>query len=253
MLPGRRLPTLRPAQNAPLGVVRPIGSADRHCMRPPLPTWIREHELPGYTNVFALLPAETRLFGTEDLYGDWNGPALLLAKDFACSKLVRDRMQRGDPRPYRHEPQLRTNIILRRHADPLTLGPTPVTSGLLYGSALACLLRDDDRMSGPLPSKVRAVHFGSRILRFVVAHMPRLETVVCLGEEAWQCTMRALNVDSDWRTLRDSGEILNAGQLKVLAAYHPAARVSRDKASRPWAAVRDVLSRSERMNDRRCA
>ncbi len=35
---------------------------------------------------------------------------------------------------------------------------------------------------------------------------------------------------------------VNAGPIKVIAAYHPAARVTREMAARPWALVRDVLS-----------
>ncbi len=211
-------------------------------MTPLIPSWIREATVPGYTNLFVLLPEETRLFGTEDLYGDWNGRALLFAKDFACSGLVRERIERGDARPYRHEPRLRTNIMLRRHADPLREGPTPTTCGLLYGSALACLLRDDGQMSGALPSRKEALAFASHVLRFVLEHMPRLHAIVCLGEDAWQCTMPALNVAGDWRISRDSGMVVNAGPIKVIAAYHPAARVTREKAARPWAIVRDVLS-----------
>ncbi len=211
-------------------------------MTPPLPTWIRQASVPGYTNLFALLPDESRLFGTEDLYGDWNGRALLLTKDFACSRFVRERIEQGDSRPYRHEPRLRTNILLRRHADPLREGPTPTTCGLLYGSALACLLRDDGRMSGALPSRKQALAFGSRVVAFVIEQMPRLQAIVCLGEEAWQCTKGPLNVDGDWRASRNSLMAVNAGPIKVIAAYHPAARVTREKAARPWAIVRDVLS-----------
>ncbi len=64
-------------------------------MTPPLPSWIREANVHGYTNLFALLSDESRLFGTEYLYGDWNGRALLLAKDFACSRVVRERIEPG--------------------------------------------------------------------------------------------------------------------------------------------------------------
>ena len=51
-----------------------------------------------------------------------------------------------------------------------------------------------------------------------------------------------LNVDGDWRASRNSLMAVNAGPIKVIAAYHPAARVTREKAARPWAIVRDVLS-----------
>lgn len=218
-------------------------------MTPDLPTWIREHEVRSYTNVFALLPEETCLFGTEDLYGDWDGRVLLLAKDFACSQLVRARIEQGDPRPYRHEPTLRTNIALRRYADPLRSGPTPLTCGLLYGSALACLLRDDGEMSGALPSRNEAIAFGTRVVSFVVEHMPNLEVIVCLGEEAWQCTVGSFNIDMRWQTARDLRKPVRAGDITAVAAYHPAARVSHDKAQRPWELVHDVLSGLRRADD----
>ena len=211
-------------------------------MTPHLPTWIREHRVRGYTNVFALLPEETRLFGTEDLYGDWDGHVLLFAKDFACSQLVRARIEQGDPRPYRHEPTLRTNIALRRYADPLRSGPTPLTCGLLYGSALACLLRDDGEMSGALPSRKEAIAFGTRVVSFVVEHMPNLEVIVCLGQEAWQCTMGSFNTNGSWQTTRDSRKSVHIGIIAMIAAYHPAARISHDTADGPWELVRDALS-----------
>lgn len=211
-------------------------------MTPPLPTWIREQHVHGYTNVFSLLPTETRLFGTESLYGDWNGRALLLAKDFACSKLVHDRIQEHDARPYRHEPKLVTNTRLRRFADPLTTGSEPNTCGLLYGSALACLLRDDEKMSGSLPNRKEALAFGKRVVSFVVEHMPHLQAIVCMGQEAWQCTAGALDIDGSWQDARDSGRAVDAGAIAVIATYHPAARISREKAGQPWEMVRRVLS-----------
>ncbi len=114
--------------------------------------------------------------------------------------------------------------------------------GVGSGSALACLLRDDGRMSGALPSRKQALAFGSRVVTFVIEHMPRLQAIVCLGEDAWQCTEGPLNVDGDWRASRNSLMAVNAGPIKVIAAYPPAARFTREKAARPWAIVRDVLS-----------
>ncbi len=215
--------------------------AEYRGMTPPLPTWIREQHVHGYTNVFSLLPAETRLFGTESLYGDWNGRALLLAKDFACSKLVHDRIQQGDSRPYRHKPKLVTNTRLRRFADPLTIGSEPNTCGLLYGSALACLLRDDEEMSGSLPNRKEAMAFGTRVVSFVVEHLPHLQAIVCMGREAWQCTAGALDIDESWSGARDSGQAVDAGDLAVIATYHPAARICREKAEQPWEMVRQIL------------
>lgn len=212
-------------------------------MTPPIPTDIREHCEPGYVNVYSLCPDETRLFGTEDLYGDWNGDVLLLAKDFACSRFVFERMERGDARPFGHDPSLRTNVLLRGFADPLRNGPTPATCGVLYGSALACLLRDDGQMSGLLPSRAGALRFGSRVLRFVIENMPRLRVVICLGSEAWDCAMLALCREVKWAVARDSCEPVDHSDLRVIAAYHPAARITHESAGRPWRLVCGTLER----------
>jgi len=141
-------------------------------MTPPLPDWVTQFRLPGYVNIYELVPQETRLFGTESLYGDWNARVLLLAKDFACSNLLHQRIAARDLRPYRHEPTLRTNRALRRLADPLCTAPDAEHCGLLYGSALASLCRDDGNMSGALPNRAAAIEFGSRALEFTLENMP---------------------------------------------------------------------------------
>ena len=119
---------------------------------------------------------------------------------------------------------MRTNRVLQRLAQPLE----PV--GLLYGSALANLLRDDGRFCGTLPNRAEALTYGAEVLRFVVSHMPRLQRVVCLGAEAWECACSATGLTGDWKEHRDSGRPL--GQL--VAAYHPSARVSRGKFLAGW-------------------
>jgi len=191
---------------------------------PPLPTWIREARVPDYVTAHALCPQETRLYGTESLYGDWSGQVLLLAKDFAPSQLLRQRIDAGDARPYRHEPSWRTNKRLRRFAH------LHQKQGTLYGSALANLLRDDGERSGELPHREEAMEYGTRVLRSVVERMPRLCWIMCLGQDAWECACREANVEGAWREHRDRG--LPLGRL--IAAFHPAARVSKERMERPW-------------------
>ncbi len=211
-------------------------------MTPPLPESITGFRLDGYTNVYELCPGETRLYGTEDLFGDWNGRVLLVAKDFACSSLIRDRIDAGDPRPYRHEPKLVTNRRLLKLAAPLRTGESPETCGLLYGSALASLCRDDDKMSGTLPNRTEAMRFGEHTLAFTIGHMPNLQAIVCMGDEAWRCASGVLKVRTSWADARDGGGEVRAGRIGVFAAYHPAARVSKAGMQRPWEAVVDVLA-----------
>ncbi len=85
---------------------------------PPLPDWIVTAQVSGYTNAHELLPEEARLYGTETLYGDWGGQVLLLAKDWGPSSILRERIQAGDARPWRHEPAMLTNARLQRLAAP---------------------------------------------------------------------------------------------------------------------------------------
>lgn len=212
-------------------------------MTPPLPDWISDFRLDGYTNVYELCPGESRLYGTEDLFGDWNGRVLLLAKDFACSRLIRDRIEAGDPRPYRHEPKLVTNRRLLKLAAPLRTGESPETCGLLYGSALASLCRDDDKMCGTLPNRKEAMRFGERVLSFVIGHMPNLQSIVCMGDEAWRCTSGVLKLRTSWADARDAATPVESGSLSVFAAYHPAARISKEQRQRPWDAVSEAIGR----------
>lgn len=206
-------------------------------MTPPLPQWLTGFHLPGYVNVYEVLPDETRLYGTESLYGDWNARVLLLAKDFACSDILHQRIAAGDQRPYRHEPTLRTNRALQQLAGPLCTADDAKHCGLLYGSALASLCRDDGNMSGALPNRAAAIEFGSRVLEFTLENMPRAEVIVCLGAEAWLCASSTLGFCEKWITVRDATQFVSYGGLKIVAAYHPAARVTKEKARSPWKLV----------------
>lgn len=193
---------------------------------PPLPDWIRHARVPGYVTAHELCPDETRLFGTESWYGDWSGRVLLLAKDFAPSSYLEGRIAARDARPYSHDPTRRTNERLRRWT------ASYEHLGLLYGSALANLLRRDGKWSGPLPNSVPAISYGARVLAFVIENMAP-ERIVCLGQESWSCATAALGLSGDWQQHRDSGSRLG----KLVAAYHPAARVSTARMAAAWRAL----------------
>src|SRR5262245_35358786 len=139
---------------------------------PALPQWILEAQVLGYSTAHRVLPDETRLYGTESLYGDWNGSVLLLAKDFAPSRILHERLAARHPRPYSHDPDLGTNKRLIRFAGHLARSNDPANCGMLYGSALANLLRDDGNFSGSLPNRPQAMKHGVDVLCFVVEHMP---------------------------------------------------------------------------------
>src|SRR5262245_25967632 len=102
---------------------------------PLLPDWIRNADVHGYVAAHQLCPTETRLFGTESLYGDWGGRVLVLAQDFGPMRMVLDRIASCNARPFSHKDGMRTNDRLQHLAGPLC------AAGLVYGSALGNLLR----------------------------------------------------------------------------------------------------------------
>lgn len=206
-------------------------------LTPPLPAWITDAHVNGYVNAHQELPGETRLYGTESLYGDWNGRVLLIAKDFAPSKVLRTRLAKGDARPYRHEPGLRTNVRLERMTGRLRTGAEPENCGLLYGSALANLLRDDGIWSGTLPNRGEAMAYGVEVLRFTRGSMPNLDTIVCMGEEAWEVTATVLGITTTRAAARDGGGTVQVGGVTVVAVPHPAARISNVAHERAWVKV----------------
>jgi hypothetical protein len=197
---------------------------------PPLPDWIRHAHVTGYVSAHDLCPDEPRLYGTEDLYGDWNGSVLLLGKDWGPSRLLFDRVILGDEQPYRHDPDLKANVRLRQLADPFR------DCGLLYGSALGNLLRDDGDVSGRLPNRAEAMAYGVEVTRFTIQRMPALQRIICLGQEAWECASRAIRLEGDWQEYRDGAKPLG----RLIAAFHPSARVSNERMQAAW----DLLERS---------
>jgi hypothetical protein len=189
---------------------------------PDLRPCIRNFRTSAYTSIFEICPDETRLYGTESLYGDWDGELLLLAKDFAPSKFVKDRKHAGCTRPYHHTDWA---------AAPKAVGaPTnrnlwelssPLACGKLYGSILACLLRDDGNTSGPLPDRQAIDKFVCETLRWTIGHMRNLRAVACVGEDAWHWAAKCFgHAGGDWSDHRDNHRPLNLGGWQLFALHH---------------------------------
>lgn len=142
----------------------------------------------GYTNIYELLPDERAVYGTETLYGDWAAALLVLAQDFTTDANMRGRITAGDPTPYHHTPTLETNVKLAQ----LITG-SGYTGGVLYGSALAGLLKHQVNRGDKLTNQRAARKYGGRVLRFVVDNMPNLTAVACLGNVAWDCACEELH------------------------------------------------------------
>lgn len=182
---------------------------------PTIPEWIKSFRTPSYTNIYELIPKETRLYGTESLYGDWSGELLLLAKDFAPRTIINERLQDGDLRPYRHSPKAPTNKNIIEYT-------SPFQCGILYGAALVGLLRNDGNMSGALPDRKQVWPFACESLRFVVDQMPNLRAIACLGSDAWRCVTDAYGVTgADWREHREQQRPVHINKIQMFAHVHP--------------------------------
>jgi len=209
-------------------------------MTPPIPESISRFELDGYVNALTRLPGESRLFGTESLYGDWNGRCLLLAKDFACSAQLEFQIASW-PRGYSHKDGMRANERLKQFSEPLRIDERATDCGLLYGSALGPLCRADGKMSGGLPNRRNALAFGAHVVEFTLAHMPSLRAIMCLGFEAWECVCAVTGVQGGWAVTRDAELARTWNDISIIAAFHPAARVSTARMCASWHAVYDML------------
>jgi hypothetical protein len=208
---------------------------------PTIPSWIREFEFAGYTNVFALHPQSSRLYGTETLFPDWGAETLLLAKDAAPTSVIRElgwrHAARGDPGGWR------TNERLEELAKLL-----PGTK--LYGSATANMLYDHPGWSralsgfwsGPLHE------YLVEVLRWVIASMPNVRAIACLGAESWHLTASAMGMPAEakqWARYRDQGLVLrgylSGKPIMASAHYHPAARELADRKLANWRMLGELL------------
>jgi hypothetical protein len=226
-----------------------------------LPEWIRTDEFqPHYTNIHALLQhprltpeqrAENgrRLYCTETMegFGDWDAPALLLAKDAGpMQTFLRLIEEVGDPRPWRHAEQGRdtngwqTNARLRQLAQAL-----PGTK--LYGSVMAGLLRNDGRQRGALPNfgdpALRA-HLRRILEEYVLVRMRNLRVIVCLGNDSCRvmgAVIGSVPLARHFDALRRAAEPIEFNGARVFAAWHPVASEAGENVQRVWYAAAAAL------------
>ncbi|MFG0300058.1 MAG: hypothetical protein ACF8K1_10715 [Phycisphaerales bacterium JB047] len=148
-------------------------------MTPPIPDWIRSYRCPKgrFRNIYEYAPEESRLYGTESMFGDWDGELLLLGQDFCCTDDVEQWINQGRERVFAHNPTMITNRSLELH----TRG---FGCGMLYGSALAGMLKIGGSNSG-LPGWSHMRGHLSEVLRFTIEHMSNLSAIACMGSAAW--------------------------------------------------------------------
>ena len=211
---------------------------------PVLHTEIKKFKYPGYINVFEMMPDAKSLYGTETLYGDWDGCILLLAKDAAPLNVIKKLIKKEGVKAWRHaqrelgdEGGWRTNERLVKLCEPIKVGK-------LYGSVAANMLLKQDGWSRPLPDIKKQGElrcYLKFVLTWVSTEMDKLEVIACLGADAWHVASEAIGkgeVKNDYAKYRDEGRALEGiiGGKKIIltAHYHPAARVSNEKHLKSW-------------------
>lgn len=201
----------------------------------------------GWTNVFELVPSNERLYGTETLFGDWNGRTLLLAKDGAPTHVIRHLRDRGETTPWRHAQRKLGDSGGWKTNEYLTKAVSHISGGLLYGSSTANLLYDNPSWSRSLPGFYSGpLHdYLKIVLGWVIESMSRIERILCLGQEAWFLTSHVLGQSQLARRFSEFRDrqmqvtgVYGQKRICVHALYHPAARVSNDLKAAGWHAMK---------------
>gem|GEM_PF-3856286 len=118
----------------------------------------------------------------------------------------------------------------------------------LYGSALAHMLKEDEKTSGSLAhlTSGRLADHLRRVLRFVVDGMPNLQTIVCLGNEAHRLVSSCTD-DARLAALTVGGSVevsLYGPRILVARLYHPSRPFTGGWAERrkEWQAVANEIN-----------
>lgn len=219
---------------------------------PIIPDRFRHFSFAGYTNVFSFLPDCPRFYATETLFGDWGAPVLLLAKDAAPTRVIRELAKTEGNGAWRHAERRRDDAGGYRTNERLVEVSKSLPGSKLYGSALANLLCDDPRWSRALPGFFSGpLHdYLADVLRWVIHSMPNLHAIACIGEHAWFLTAQVLGQSTVARQAaryRDAERFItgHAGARTIFATshFHPA-RGSRSQWSLGWARLATTLSAS---------
>lgn len=217
-------------------------------MTPTIPSWIRDYRCPNgrFRNIYEYMPDETRLYGTESLFGDWDGEVLLLAQDFCCTEDVERWIEEGHERVYAHNPSMITNKSLELYT-------SGFDCGILYGSALGGMLKVGKSNSGLSGWSQMSQHL-CRVLHFTISNMPNLYAIVCLGSVAWDLSHKAFGAQCNQLTnaLRYHCPS-NLNGIRVYAMPHPsrasAVMGSKQQLQDRWAWLHRELIGTSGMHD----
>lgn len=222
---------------------------------PVIPDRFRRFSHPGYTNVFSFLPDCPRFYATETLFGDWDAPVLLLAKDAAPTKAIRDRAETEGNDGWRHSQRCRGDRGGCQTNERLSELATRVPGTKVYGSALANLLYDDPRWSRSLPGFYSGpLHdYLAEVLQWVTGNMPNLRAIACIGEHAWFLTTNVLGQAAVARRsalFRDEERGITGhvcGRSVVATSHFHPARGSREQWNLGWDRLSSIISQTARV------
>lgn len=190
----------------------------------PVPSWVAELHAPGWANIHEIIPAPPRLSGVDAFLGDTNAHTLVLGKDSAPARVFHRLVADGHPDPYRHDPELPTNLMLKQVLGAVGIdasmdGSTAATCGVYYANAY-WLLRDDDRFSGPLTNASEAFQQSRLVLEYMLSSLTRLERIVAMGADAYAALMHFYGLTEDWRTNLHQRRHVDVDGVKLCASSH---------------------------------
>lgn len=206
----------------------------RDAANPGTPSWVRALHADGWANIFDVLPEPRRLTGVDSYCGDWSARTLVLGKDCAPARVFRRRLAEGMGDPYRHDPNLPTNKMLRAVLESVGIeapldGSRASMCGVFYANAYF-LLRDDDRFSGALPNRRAALAESKKVLRFILENQPNLERIIAMGEDAYAALADLFGFSGEWRRDLEGRRHRKADRWEIVASSHLGSRGVRNRA-----------------------
>jgi hypothetical protein len=197
---------------------------------PVVPEEIRNIRLDGYKNVFEYAsnpfpdPSHPNLWGTETLFGDWDGKLLIVLKDFSSTETLKSR---SDGRPiYSHGPKIQTNRNLISFLENTKFGfltrQKNTSCEMLYISA-CFLIRRGNGLSGPI--SFDALEKSWNVIDFSISKMQKLTDVVLCGKEAFISFHKFGNLVADRNDVMSGGKFVwwnfQNRKFRVHITYHP--------------------------------
>jgi hypothetical protein len=187
---------------------------------------LRDFRHDSYINIYEACPNESRIFGTESLYGDWDAEILLLAKDFAPWHFIKHRIDIGS-RAFRASCPCKDGgkamgVSTNRNLVSKLIPELTQETRLLYGSVCGGLMRNDGKTSGRLPDweSVRT-DYAAVLIDFVIGHLPNLKFVVAMGKEAWDAVSATAGSAVKFADSRDSFDPVTVAGYPCFATFHP--------------------------------